>query len=117
MAFLLLYMERTFSYLMYNYRNNEDLMLTQTSAFASHPGPTITVSSPDGGLNNTVLKLEHTQDGDDLHPELQWVLPEGLTADYDPRPGEVRVWEYVVSCEDLDLPLPRWIAKVSSITS
>ncbi len=113
MALVLTYIERLLSYLFYNYRNNEDLMLTRFPAFVSYPKPTIDVTSPDGGPNNTVLKLEHTQDGDDLHPELKWVLPAGLTSDVDPEAGQVRVWEYVVSCEDMDLPLPRWVAKVS----
>ena len=113
MSFILSYMERLVSYLFYNTRNNEDLMLTKSPAFASFPKPTITVTSPDGGPDNTVLKLEHTQDGEDWHPTLKWVLPDGLTGDVDPAAGKIKVWEYVVSCEDLDLPLPQWISKVS----
>ena len=114
---LLTYIERFISWLFINNRGIDDLTFTRTPAFANLPSPTITVTSPDGGANNCVLKLEHTQDGEDWHPILEWTLPEGLTADVTATQGEekTRVYEYLVICEDADLPLPRRFAKVSKL--
>ena len=116
---LLTYNERFVSWLFINNRGNDALMFTRYPAFANFPKPAITVTSPDGGPNNCTLKLEHTQDGEDRHPILEWKLPEGLTADVAAGQGEgkTRVYEYLVICEDADLPIPRWFAKVSEFSS
>ncbi len=109
---LLEYVERFFSWLFLNNRGNDDLMFTKTRAFQDLPKPTINVTSPDGGEYNAYLKLEHTQDGEDRHPMLEWKLPEGLTADVASEDGnKKRVYEYMVVCEDMDLPVPRYFAK------
>lgn len=107
------YFERFLSWLFFNNRGNDDLMFTKGPAFKDVPEPTINVTSPDGGENNTYLKLEHTQDGEDRHPVLEWELPDGLTADPASESGnKTRVFEYLVVCEDADLPLPRYFAQV-----
>ena len=108
------YIERFVSWIFLNNRGNDDLMFTKSPAFANFPNPTITVTSPDGGESNCVLKLEHTQDGEDRHPILEWKLPEGLTADVAAQGegGKTRIYEYLVTCEDADLPIPRRFAKV-----
>ena len=88
-------------------------MLTKSPAFKDFPEPTINVTSPDGGENNGYLKLEHTQDGEDRHPIMEWKLPLGLTADAaNADEDKRRVYEYLVSVEDADLPVPRYFAKV-----
>ena len=110
---ILEYIERFFSWLFYNNRGNDDLMFTKMPAFKDMPEPTFEVTSPDGGPNNCVLKIEHTQDGEDRHPILEWKLPDGLTADVASEGGnKKRVYEYLVVCEDADLPIPRSFAKV-----
>ena len=107
------YIERFVSWIFLNNRCIDDLTFTRSAAFAKFPDPTITVTSPDGGDNNCVLRLEHTQDGEDRHPTLEWKLPQGLTADVAAQERDrIRVYEYLMVCEDADLPIPRWLAKV-----
>ncbi|MCJ1277845.1 hypothetical protein MMC21_005659 [Puttea exsequens] len=100
---LLTYIERLISYLFYNNRNNLDLLFTCLPPLAALPSPNIPLTSPDCGPTDSTLPTAHTQDGpNDLYPTFEWTLPEDIK-------DEVR--EYVLVCEDADLPIPRYFAR------
>ena len=71
-------------------------LFTKGLAFADFPNPTIELSCPECGPSGSKMKLHHTQFGDnvrDRFPELNWSQVEGAK-------------EYILLCEDADLPVP-----------
>jgi phosphatidylethanolamine-binding protein (PEBP) family uncharacterized protein len=95
------YLERTFSYITKNIKNHDSKLFTRTSqtpAFRSFPTPSITITSPDCGPSGSHLEKDHTQDGADLIPTLNWTLPSSITAS--------SIAEYLIIVQDADAPLP-----------
>ncbi|KAK8088626.1 hypothetical protein PG997_003587 [Apiospora hydei] len=93
--------EVTLSWLLQNFKHRDDKLFIKGPAFADHPAPTITVTSPDCGETDAQLSVVYTADGVGHHPELSWTAPAGIR-------DQVREWLLV--SEDPDAPLPTPIA-------
>nr|ANF07279.1 phosphatidylethanolamine-binding protein-like protein [Paecilomyces fulvus] len=79
-------------------RGHDSKAITKTPAFKDIPQPNMTLEAPECGPSGSKLLDHHTclaKDGKGDFPELRWSAP-GL--------GDVK--EYVLICEDLDLPIP-----------
>jgi phosphatidylethanolamine-binding protein (PEBP) family uncharacterized protein len=88
------YIEFVLATLLSGVRGHEAGILVKTPpTFNEFPEPTITVTSP-LGPSGSDMPISHTQDGEDLYPELNWT---NSLSD---------VKEYLVICEDVDAPLP-----------
>lgn len=92
------YLERTISYLTKNLKGRDAKLFTKRPAFSSFPTPTLIVTSPDCGPTNSILDINHTQDGSDLLPTLTWSLPPTTTLS--------SVAEYLIIIEDANIPIP-----------
>ena len=88
------YIELIFAWLMKNVRNHDARLFTKGSAFAALPEPTIEVTSPSCGPSGSTLQLRYSQVGEDDFPTFTW-----------PAASD-KVKEYILLCEDADMPLP-----------
>ncbi|KAK8050007.1 hypothetical protein PG994_011737, partial [Apiospora phragmitis] len=85
-----------------NFKHRDDKLFVKRPAFADHPAPTISVTSPDCGETDAQLSIAYTADGMGQHPGLSWAAP-----------ADVRdqVQEWLLVSEDPDAPLPTPIAR------
>lgn len=102
------YIEVTISWLFKNFRGRDAKLFTTTPAFASHPIPTISVTSPDCGETGAQLGVEYTFDGAGKFPALKWQAPEEV---------KDAIKEWLLVTEDPDAPLPTPIAHGSVVAS
>ena len=90
-------MEYTLGKLASYCRGHEANAFTKGSAFKDLPSPTIDLTCSECGPSGATLKLHHTQLGSDgskdRFPNLSWKGVEGAK-------------EYILLCEDVDLPIP-----------
>ncbi|KAK8113699.1 hypothetical protein PG999_005768 [Apiospora kogelbergensis] len=93
--------EVTLSWLLQNFKHRDDKLFVKGPAFAHHPKPTLSVTSPDCGETDAQLAVAYTADGLGAHPELTWTAPAAVQ-------DQVREWLLV--SEDPDAPLPTPIA-------
>jgi phosphatidylethanolamine-binding protein (PEBP) family uncharacterized protein len=93
--------EVTAAWLLKNQRGRDAKMFPTNPAFASHPKPTITTTSPDCGDADAQLAMEYTRAGGGKFPELSWTVPSELRDS---------VKEWLLVSEDADAPLPTPIA-------
>jgi phosphatidylethanolamine-binding protein (PEBP) family uncharacterized protein len=89
--------EVTFAYLLKNAKGHDAKSFYTRPAFAEHPTPTIELTSPDCGPNDSRLAVDYTYDGTGRFPELQWSAPEDVRA---------KTKEWLLVSEDPDAPLP-----------
>lgn len=87
------YLEVAASWLFKNYRGRDAGLFTTLPPFATHPSPTIAISSPDCGADGATLGKEYMHGGEGRIPELSWETVEGVK-------------EWVLVSEDPDAPLP-----------
>lgn len=96
--------ERTFSYLFKGVRNHDAGLFTRTAAFASFSTPNIEVTSPDCGPSNEgLMDVDHTQDGKDLLPTLNWSISPAVAE----AVLHESIKEWLIVIEDVDAPLPK----------
>ncbi|KAF2452364.1 phosphatidylethanolamine-binding protein [Lineolata rhizophorae] len=88
------YVERALSWAFANAKARDAKLFTKGPAFADHPKPTIHITSPECGDSPAELSAKHSAVGDGLFPDLRWTHPDGPLA------------EYLLICEDADVPLP-----------
>lgn len=93
------FIEYFLSWCLRNVRGHDARLFTKGAAFASLSTPSIEVTSLDCGPSGSDMKLEHTQFGENRFPTLTWPL---ATTD---------IKEYILICEDADIPLPGGIAQ------
>ncbi|KAK7988153.1 hypothetical protein PG990_005005 [Apiospora arundinis] len=93
--------EVSLSWLLQNFKHRDDKLFVKGPAFADHPKPTLSVTSPDCGETDAQLAVAYTADGLGGHPELTWTAPAAVQ-------DQVREWLLV--SEDPDAPLPTPIA-------
>ncbi|KAG2189506.1 hypothetical protein INT44_004648 [Umbelopsis vinacea] len=86
-----IYVELALTYLLSSRRSDVKKLLTRNSAFAEIP-PTIQITSADVGESGSRMLKRHTQDGESDFPELSWTAVDGVV-------------EYMLICEDADVPL------------
>ena len=92
-------MESSLGRLFYSFRARDAKLFTKSTPFATHPNPTIIVSSPECGSSSpSPLHTLHTPLGANQFPEIIWSLPPELSVD--------EVKEYLLVVEDPDAPLP-----------
>lgn len=87
------YVEITASWLFSNAKGRDAKAFTKGPAFASHPEPTIQITSPDCGENGATLSPEYMFEGEGRFPELKWDSVEGVK-------------QWLLISEDPDAPLP-----------
>lgn len=78
------------------FKANDAKLFTKGAAFADFPEPTLELSCPECGPSGSMMKLHHTQVGEeskDRFPDLTWNRVEGAK-------------KYILLCEDADLPIP-----------
>ncbi|KAJ5183936.1 Phosphatidylethanolamine-binding protein PEBP [Penicillium capsulatum] len=86
-------------WLFYRIRGHDSRQIILTSAFKDLPEPNMTLDATECGPSGSKLLLHHTclaEDGIGCMPDFQWTPPE----------TDQPVQEYVLICEDLDLPIP-----------
>ncbi|KAJ5091066.1 Phosphatidylethanolamine-binding protein PEBP [Penicillium alfredii] len=99
MAFILHYLQFILGRLLYPIRNHESRQIIHSPAFHDHPEPNMTLDAVGCGPSGSDLPRQYTclaEDGVGCLPELCWDAPE----------SEAAVKEYVLICEDIDLPIP-----------
>ena len=94
MGSVLSVIEYSLGRLFFNIKGHDDKLFTKGPAFASFREPTFEVDSPDCGPSNSIMKIEYTEFGKNLFPELKWSTPSS------------DVKEYLLVVEDADVPLP-----------
>ena len=95
---ILEYIEYGLSWLFINFKGRDAKLFTKGPAFTDFPSPTIELTSPDCGPSGSSLKPEYTQLGTERFPELKWPAPSSSSS------AEVK--EYILLCEDADVPFP-----------
>ena len=98
MAWILNHVQYGLGRLFYPIRGHDSRQLVLCPAFRFFPRPNMTLESVECGEIGSSLLNHHTcldENGEGKFPELRWTPPPS---------GEVR--EYVLICEDLDLPIP-----------
>jgi hypothetical protein len=85
------YIELAFSKVLISVRGHEASIFCKGPAFADLPEPNIVVESPDCGVSGSDLRIEYTQEGEDLFPEFKWAKPDRV---------EVAEWlsKFFVTC-------------------
>jgi Phospholipid-binding protein len=99
MAVVLHYLQFLLGRTLYPFRGHDSGQIIHTAAFKSIPKPNMTLESPECGPSGSSLLLRHTnlaEDGRGCLPELRWTPPQ----------CDHSVEEYVLICEDIDLPIP-----------
>lgn len=99
MASILHYIQYTLGWLFYPIRGHDSYQIIFTCAFKDLPEPNMTLDAIECGPSGSKMLLHHTclaGDGTGCIPELQWAPPE----------TDQSVKEYVLICEDLDVPIP-----------
>ncbi|KAL8832097.1 MAG: hypothetical protein Q9191_000476 [Dirinaria sp. TL-2023a] len=91
------YIEWAIGSLTSGFKGHDAKLFTKGPAFADFPNPTLELSCPECGPSGSSMKLHHSQDGaekaKDRFLELSWRRVEGAK-------------EYILLCEDADLPVP-----------
>ncbi|RFU78142.1 hypothetical protein TARUN_4074 [Trichoderma arundinaceum] len=90
---MLNYVEVAASWLFANAKGRDAKAFTKGPAFASHPDPTIQITSPDCGADGATLSPEYMFGGEGRLPELKWDSVEGVK-------------QWLLMSEDPDAPLP-----------
>ncbi|KAL2216419.1 phosphatidylethanolamine-binding protein [Thermoascus aurantiacus ATCC 26904] len=83
-------------------RGHDSKLLTNGPAFKDIPQPNMSLEAPECGPSGARLLDNHSmlaRDGKGDFPELRWTPP-----------PEADVKEYVLICEDIDLPIPALVA-------
>ncbi|KAI9935055.1 hypothetical protein MW887_000676 [Aspergillus wentii] len=99
MAGILAYLQYALGKLFYRVRGHDAKQIIYTDAFKGLTNPNIALEATDCGPSGSVMLNDHTclaEDGVGRFPDLRWNPPE-LIDD---------VKEYVLICEDIDLPIP-----------
>jgi phosphatidylethanolamine-binding protein (PEBP) family uncharacterized protein len=86
-----IYVELALTYLLSSRRSDVKKLLTRNAVFADIP-PTIQITSADTGESGSRMLKRQTQDGESDFPELSWNAVDGVA-------------EYILICEDPDVPL------------
>jgi phosphatidylethanolamine-binding protein (PEBP) family uncharacterized protein len=100
MANALTYLQFSLGKLLYYVRGHDSSQITACPAFKSVHAPNMILESTECGPSGSPMLPEHTcldEDSDGKFPNLRWTPP-----------PDRRVEEYVLTCEDLDLPIP-WL--------
>ncbi|KAH7258181.1 hypothetical protein FSOLCH5_002525 [Fusarium solani] len=87
------YIEVAASWLFKNAKGRDAKAFFTHPAFASHPEPTLSITSPDCGTDGSTLGKEYMHGGQGRFPELTWDSHEGVK-------------EWLLVSEDPDAPLP-----------
>ena len=94
---VLTYIEYALGRLLSCCKGHEAKVFTNGPAFKDLPNPTFDLNCPECGPSGSTMKLHHTQVGPreskDGFPNLTWKRVEGVK-------------EYILLCEDVDLPIP-----------
>lgn len=101
MTGILDYLQCALGKLLYRVRGHDSKQIIRSAAFRDLPEPNMTLEAPECGPTGSVLLDFHTclaEDSKGRFPELRWTSP--------PQ-GDVK--EYVLICEDIDLPIPRLV--------
>jgi phosphatidylethanolamine-binding protein (PEBP) family uncharacterized protein len=101
MTGILDYLQCALGKLLYRVRGHDSKQIIRSAAFKDLPEPNMTLEAPECGPTGSVLLDFHTclaEDSKGRFPELRWTPP--------PQ-GDVK--EYVLICEDIDLPIPRLV--------
>ncbi|KAJ5273701.1 hypothetical protein N7478_008826 [Penicillium angulare] len=99
MASVLDYMVYFLGRLFYPIRGHDSRQFIYCHAFKDLPKPNMTLECEECGPSGSKLLLHHTslsEDGIGIIPELTWTPPQATEP----------VKEYVLICEDIDLPIP-----------
>ncbi|KAI8715525.1 hypothetical protein NCS52_01060400 [Fusarium sp. LHS14.1] len=87
------YIEVAASWLFKNAKGRDAKAFFTHPAFTSHPEPTLSITSPDCGIDSSTLGKEYMHGGERRFPELTWDSHEGVK-------------EWLLVSEDPDAPLP-----------
>ncbi|KIL84790.1 hypothetical protein FAVG1_12018 [Fusarium avenaceum] len=87
------YIEVTASWLFKSFKGRDAKAFFTTPAFASHPEPTLPITSPDCGPDGATLGKSYMAGDQERFPELNWDYHEGVK-------------EWLLVAEDPDAPLP-----------
>lgn len=85
--------------LLYPFRGHDSRQIIHHPAFKNIPNPNMTLESLECGPSGSNMLLEHSgygEDGIGRFPELHWSPPQSTSP----------VKEYVLICEDIDIPIP-----------
>lgn len=98
MAVVLHYLQYALGRLLYSFRGHDSGQIIYTPAFDNVPQPNMKLESDCGpsGSNMPIHCTCLAADGKGVLPELYWTPPE----------SDEPVKEYVLICEDIDLPVP-----------
>ncbi|KAJ5157891.1 uncharacterized protein N7482_008991 [Penicillium canariense] len=99
MAIVLKSLQFASGWLLYPIRGHDTRQIIYDPAFKDHPKPNISLEAVECGPSGSPLLRHHTclaEDGIGCLPELRWTPPE----------CDEPVKEYVLICEDIDIPIP-----------
>ena len=103
MAAVLHYLQFFLGRLFYPFRGHDSRQFIYIPAFKELPTPNMTLEATECGPSGSKMLLHHTclaNDGVGLLPDLRWTPPE----------TNEPVKEYLLICEDIDLPIPFFVA-------
>ncbi|KAI0010338.1 PEBP-like protein [Xylariaceae sp. FL0662B] len=89
-------LEVALAWLFKNAKGRDSKSFYTTSALAQFPEQSIVVAAPECGPTGSVLGVEYTHDGAGKFPSLRWEAPPEIAP---------RVREWLLVCEDPDVPL------------
>ncbi|KAJ5085079.1 hypothetical protein N7532_009850 [Penicillium argentinense] len=81
---------------LYPVRGHDSRQIIHHPAFKDVSAPNMLIEAPECGPSGSMMLPKHSGRGEDLLPELRWMPPE----------SNEPVKEYVLICEDIDIPLP-----------
>lgn len=89
--------EASLGWLFRNQKGRDAKSFYTNPAFEDHKEQTIEITSPDCGATNATLSRDHMHAGGGRFPTLEWKVPANIATS---------VKEWLVVCEDPDVPLP-----------
>lgn len=101
-ATLMIFLRFLLGRLLYPFRGHDSRQIIYIPAFNEVP-PNMTLEASECGPSGSTMLPHHTclaEDGIGCFPNLCWTAPEGI------QPAK----EYVLICEDIDLPIPFFVA-------
>ncbi|KKK17692.1 hypothetical protein P175DRAFT_0502128 [Aspergillus ochraceoroseus IBT 24754] len=101
MAIVIHYIAYALGRLLYPIRGHDSRQIINSPAFVDLPEESIILEASECGHSGSSLEPQHTclaEDGRGRLPELSWKTP-----------SDIEVKEYIVTCEDLDAPIPLYI--------
>ncbi|KAJ5592042.1 Phosphatidylethanolamine-binding protein PEBP [Penicillium hispanicum] len=103
MAAVLHYLQFFLGRLFYPFRGHDSRQIIHIPAFNEVPKPNMTLEAVECGPSGSNMLLHHTclaEDGVGCLPDLRWAPPQ----------SSQQVTEYLLICEDIDLPIPFLVA-------